>query len=232
VNSPSKGAYYGGAVAAPVFKEIADRVFAKHLEILQQKNYDKKSIATPYVKAANQKDIYTIYKKLDFATLSQNPEAEWVSVSSVSNKALMKKLQYRNGYVPDVTGMGLKDAVYLLENEGLKVQINGKGKVVKQSLTAGSKSKKGNIIAIDLARPSITADQLSEEIFSDSTNAKIVTADSSLPDTKNKTAKGKKNINKIKNSKTGKINIKAKQLNKKTPLKINKTINKQDSIKK
>ncbi|NTW32977.1 MAG: penicillin-binding protein 2, partial [Bacteroidetes bacterium] len=87
VNSPSKGAYYGGAVAAPVFKEIADRVFAKQLEILQQKNYDKKSIATPYVKAANQKDIYTIYKKLDFATLSQNPEAEWVSVSSVSNKA-------------------------------------------------------------------------------------------------------------------------------------------------
>ena len=54
------------------------------------------------------------------------------------------------GIVPNVIGMGARDAVYLLENKGLKVRIAGRGKVVSQSLAHGEKMKKGEIIRLEL----------------------------------------------------------------------------------
>ncbi len=153
INNPSKGAYYGGAVAAPVFKEIADRVFATHLDIKQENNDESANISIPFVRAANQEDLYKIYQKLDFSALSQNPSAEWVFASADSKNVLLKEKPFKYGYVPDVIGMGLKDATYLLESVGLKVNISGKGKVVKQSLVAGATVKKGSIIYLDLAKP-------------------------------------------------------------------------------
>ena len=52
--------------------------------------------------------------------------------------------------MPDVTGMGLKDAVYLLEQNGLRVTAHGKGSVISQSIQPGSPVTKGNRVAIDL----------------------------------------------------------------------------------
>ncbi|MGF2413680.1 MAG: PASTA domain-containing protein, partial [Ferruginibacter sp.] len=51
---------------------------------------------------------------------------------------------------PNVVGMGLKDAVYLLENSGLKVAATGRGRVMNQSVTAGTNFKKGQIISLIL----------------------------------------------------------------------------------
>lgn len=163
VNNPSKGAYYGGAVAAPVFKAIADRVFATHLDIPQKKDTTAITASIPFVKAANQKDLYTIYKKLDFSALSQNPSAEWVFASADSKNVILKEKPFKYGLVPDVTGMGLKDAVYLLESVRLKVEIKGKGKIVKQSLNSGSESKKGTIICLELSKPAEMAELVCPE---------------------------------------------------------------------
>ena len=152
INNPSKGAYYGGSVAAPVFKQIADRVFATQLEIHQQKNdsvYANTNI--PFVKAGNQKDLYTIYKQLDFATLTQSPNALWVSVASDEKTITFKDKPFKYGNVPEVVGMGLRDALYLLESAGLKVNVSGKGKVVSQSIAAGTNVKNGNHINIVLS---------------------------------------------------------------------------------
>jgi len=55
------------------------------------------------------------------------------------------------GLVPDVTGMGLRDAVYLLEHEGLQVQIQGSGTVQVQSIPAGARVIKGQAIIIQLS---------------------------------------------------------------------------------
>ena len=52
--------------------------------------------------------------------------------------------------MPDVKGMGLKDALYVLENKGLKVVVRGSGKVIKQSLNAGSEIQSGQKITIEL----------------------------------------------------------------------------------
>ena len=195
VNNPSKGAYYGGAVAAPVFKEIADRVFAKYLNISNQPQDVKDKLEIPFLKGANQKDIKIIYTQLDFATLTQNPDAEWVSVSSDSKNVLMKEIQNKNGNIPDVVGMGLKDAVYMLENAGLKVLINGKGRVVKQSLKAGSMFKKGSIISIDLAKSLITTVQTPKINHSDTIITKSVIKDTAKQKEKIKAPKKKNNNN-------------------------------------
>jgi cell division protein FtsI (penicillin-binding protein 3) len=163
VNNPSKGAYYGGAVAAPVFKAIADRVFATHLDIPQKKDITAITSSIPFVKAANQKDLYTIYKKLDFSAFSQNPDAELVFASADSKNVILKEKLCKKGVVPDVTGMGLKDAVYLLESVGLKVEVKGKGKIVKQSLSQGSALKRGTVICLELSSPAEIAELVRPE---------------------------------------------------------------------
>jgi len=173
VNNPSKGAYYGGAVAAPVFKAIADRVFAMHLDISQKKDTTAITASIPFVKAANQKDLYTIYKKLDFSALSQNPNAEWVFASADSKNVILKEKSLKYGVVPDVTGMGLKDAVYLLESVGLKVEIKGKGKIVKQSLCQGSALKRGTTICLELSKPTEIAELVRSEKIGATDSVKV-----------------------------------------------------------
>src|SRR5208283_4365631 len=93
-----------------------------------------------------------IYQKLDFSTLSQNPSAEWVYASADAKSVLLREKTFKFGYVPDVTGMGLKDAIYMLENEGLKVIVSGKGKVATQSIAPGSIIIKGSVIDLSLSK--------------------------------------------------------------------------------
>jgi len=61
------------------------------------------------------------------------------------------ELKIINGLIPNVKDMGAKDAVYLLENMGLKVEIRGRGKVVSQSLPPGGKIYKGEKIILKMS---------------------------------------------------------------------------------
>ena len=74
----------------------------------------------------------------------------WASASSNRNFITLTDKRITKGIVPDVTGMGIKDALYLLENLGLKVKIKGRGMVKNQSVVAGSRIEKGNVITLDL----------------------------------------------------------------------------------
>jgi cell division protein FtsI (penicillin-binding protein 3) len=193
INEPSKGAYYGGAVAAPVFKQIADRVFATHLDIPQKDVVVASSSTTiPFVKAANQKDLYAIYGKLDFAALSQAPSAEWVLSNVDTKNVLLKEKSFKYGYVPDVSGMGLRDAVYMMEKVGLKVTITGKGKVSNQSIAAGVTVKKGSTVLLTLTKPATTAEiALVKEIIAVDSLAGDVAKPPVKKDQKTKTTKVK-----------------------------------------
>src|SRR5207247_2088085 len=80
VYSPSNDVYYGGAVAAPVFKEIADKVYASRLEL--HKEYEiqiaDKAAKIPFTAAGYQKDIQKIFRAIDINSSSENKNAEWV----------------------------------------------------------------------------------------------------------------------------------------------------------
>jgi cell division protein FtsI (penicillin-binding protein 3) len=78
-------------------------------------------------------------------------EEEWVKADSQGQALVWKPNKLMVGRVPDVAGMTLRDALFVLGNQGLKVQTLGTGRVQKQSLEPGSPIKKGSIIIITLS---------------------------------------------------------------------------------
>ena len=116
----------GGGMSGVVFHHIAEGVMARHLKMSVDDAHDENSVATPEVKNGNAKAANLVLDKLDI------------------DKRAPKEEQYSPNITPNVTGMGAKDAVYLLESRGLKVRLHGRGKVKSQSYAAGKEIVKGS----------------------------------------------------------------------------------------
>ncbi|MFN8276391.1 MAG: penicillin-binding protein [Chitinophagales bacterium] len=144
VSSPSNGVYYGNVVAGSVFREVADKVYSLSLHMHQPMNTAVPS-AAPVVRNASAEDVQQIYAL--FGGMMPATAASWVKTAD--GKAFEAN-DIREGIVPDVNGMGLKDALYLLESRGLKVEFTGSGNVRWQSIAAGEKVNKGQRIKIML----------------------------------------------------------------------------------
>jgi cell division protein FtsI (penicillin-binding protein 3) len=142
IDSPKGIAAYGGDVSAPVFKEIADKIFATDLE-LNTMNQSKILLAQnqpsllPYVAAGKGEELKEIFDYLKLPSAA-TAGVDWVAPSTISNSISLQAIDTEKPLVPDVTGMSLRDALYLLENKGLKVNFNGRGRVIGQSLSPGS----------------------------------------------------------------------------------------------
>jgi cell division protein FtsI (penicillin-binding protein 3) len=150
VSRPSKGRYYATSVAVPVFKEIADKVYSTDLGIQQEELEIADNHAYPVYATGYEDEIEYIYKSLDIPLDSSSTNSEWaVSVKSDSS-VLLKTRVIKENLVPNVRGMGARDAVYVLENMGLKVNIKGRGFVKEQSIKPGIRIKKGNTIYLRL----------------------------------------------------------------------------------
>ncbi len=156
VNGPSNGIYYGNIVAGPIFKEIADKVYASSLDIHKEINKDASHIPNvPMAKSGNQKELQYVLHNLNIRDQSNDNEAEWVNSEIKDSTSIVlseRKVQseLRKNIVPDLKGMMAQDALYLLENSGLQVFINGKGIIIKQSIEPGTKFTKGSKIVLDL----------------------------------------------------------------------------------
>ena len=135
INGPSKDVYYGGAVAAPVFKAIADRVYATSLEMHKEtSNLSNYPIDIPVSMNGFNSDLSFIYKNLNIP-VKFNTRSNWVIVNKKEKLVEVNGLNTKNNLVPNVVGMGLRDALYLLENMHYDVKIIGKGKgIVKSQL--------------------------------------------------------------------------------------------------
>ena len=155
VNNPTNGQYYGSTVAAPVFKEIADNIFSTSLDIKQteKKDTSTKSASLPIVKNGFRSDIYELLKSFQIP-FTPSEEGTWLTANSTTNNKVVQldgeKIASLQGVVPNVMGMGLRDAIFLLESSGLQVSVNGVGTVKSQSLTPGTKIQKGQAIVINL----------------------------------------------------------------------------------
>ncbi|MCX6272915.1 MAG: penicillin-binding protein [Bacteroidetes bacterium] len=150
VNNPTKGVYYGGAVAAPVFKEIADKVYATTLDIHQENEVTTISKDIPKVLAANRYDIGKVVTTLGF-THTADVGSVWLQQVADSTRLYFRPKSMTDGAVPDVTGMSAKDAVFLMEKNGLRVRILGKGAIKRQSLLPGTKAAKNTLVTLELA---------------------------------------------------------------------------------
>lgn len=149
VNAPRQAGYYGNIVAAPVFSEIAQKVYAK--KILDEHDIQTETTEghLPYVKTGNKKDIDQLYAGYQIQTKIQTNK-DWIQPVVKEGEVRAYERTVVESLVPNVRGMGLKDALYLLENEGLQVQIVGKGigKVRSQSIKGGTKVRNGIKIQI------------------------------------------------------------------------------------
>lgn len=149
---PHSAAYYGGAIAAPVFRMVADRVFAG------SKGWDgpldsiaKANGSRIIAQQATGKSYHKLLKAI--CSKTEVPSTDYITqISTDSNKNIkIQQAKVFAGYVPDVSGMGLKDAVYLLEKEGLQVEVKGRGRVQMQLPAAGNKIIKGQKIILQLS---------------------------------------------------------------------------------
>jgi cell division protein FtsI (penicillin-binding protein 3) len=149
INNPSKGVYYGGSIAGPVFKEVADKVYSTRLDFVATKS-DSLLRSAPVYASGNAKELQTIFKLLSVPVSAEMDQNEWIACRDNNGIAETVNIETGEEIIPDVRGMGARDAVFLLESAGIKVQMNGKGKVKKQSLPAGSKAVRGSKCIIEL----------------------------------------------------------------------------------
>lgn len=152
INQPSKGKYYGNQVAAPVFKDIAEN-FYLHRETPtvpyeRVTSYEPNSL--PDCKATLNTDLQIVLAETGIDCQYQS-NSDWVIVQKNESFLVTHNRDFLQGkIVPNVRGMVLKDAVFILENYGLNVSFDGFGKVVSQSLTPGTRFAVGEDVTLRL----------------------------------------------------------------------------------
>ena len=139
----------GGGMSGVVFHHIAEGVMARHLKMRVDDAHDNNSVVIPDVKTGNIAAASQVLSQLGVATNNHWGKANghsdpvWGTAVSSGKGVNLSKTTLNSKVVPDVTGMGARDAVYLLENCGLHVKLQGRGKVKKQSYPAGKAVLKG-----------------------------------------------------------------------------------------
>ncbi len=157
INSPSNGIYYGGLVAGPVFKEIAEKVYSSSVDFLEPINNKQNLLTKAPGSIKTQNDEMVIASKaLKLPTTSNATENSYVSRNQTDSTHISLQTnnlesQLKKGIVPNLNGLSAKDALFLLENSGFHVKLYGMGSVKKQSIEAGQKFNKGDKITLILS---------------------------------------------------------------------------------
>jgi cell division protein FtsI (penicillin-binding protein 3) len=152
-NSNQSKLIYGADVSGTVFKEISDKIYAK---FLSTKKFQAPAIADTmlYNYYGMRNELNSIFTRLNLPYVdSANGRGTWRAMAIKNNAATLRTstgISASAFIVPSVLGMGLKDAVYLLENKGLRVVASGRGRVYTQSLQAGTAFKKGQTVTLSL----------------------------------------------------------------------------------
>lgn len=156
VNAPSGDVYYGGAVAGPIFKQIADRVFATELDI--HKPVNEMPVAkteVPQVKPGLSSPTAYAVQQLLFDVQPDANGGEYVRVNPNNNGVKLKVIdpnkQLSSGIMPDLTGMAASDVLFLLENRGYRVKLKGSGAVIRQSIAPGTRIPEHSEIQVELS---------------------------------------------------------------------------------
>lgn len=149
VAAPSKD-IYGATVSGTVFSAIANKVYSNSLSYHKAINEEKKRVKdAPAIKDGNIADLMTVLKRLHLP-YQLDAYSEWSHVRSSGSNISIVPRKISSTTVPSVVGLTAKDAVYLIERLGMHVYIRGNGKVVKQTVPAGSPAVAGGLIELIL----------------------------------------------------------------------------------
>ncbi|GAA4494002.1 hypothetical protein GCM10023172_03410 [Hymenobacter ginsengisoli] len=162
IDSPSKGRIYGGDVAAPVFRDVADRCMARDQASQRPMlaRVPARRTPVPLVRAGLQQEIALVCDRIGLPGQTHATGGEeWVRATAAVDTAFVARTVSLRpdasvahpGRMPDVRGLTLRDALFLLENRGLKVQTSGSGRVREQSLAPSEFAKRGLVVGLVLA---------------------------------------------------------------------------------
>ena len=148
----------GGGMSGKVFHDIAEGIMAQSLKLEVTDARDSASIFVPDVKNGNVLAADYVLTHLGIKTNTSwggsyaNGNPIWGRAERVGGKSvrLVKEKQYGKGTVPNIYGMGARDAIFAMESRGIKTKLYGRGKVTKQSLMPGTRVKKGAVCSIEL----------------------------------------------------------------------------------
>ena len=145
------GVYYGSSIAGPVFRELANKVYATDPSFhTTSAGLLAEKCKLPGSKDGAQTDLIQLYQALEMP-YQGNSSGDWVTVTTSDSVAVLRPRSIEANRVPDVRGMGLRDALYLLENAGLQVKTLGMGTVRRQSIAPGSDLTTSQAITLELS---------------------------------------------------------------------------------
>jgi cell division protein FtsI (penicillin-binding protein 3) len=141
----------GGKQAGGVFREIAERIYAQNLRLKPTMPDSVRRVAFPFPKAGRVRNLKEVLSELNIPfSLDVTGKTNWVQPTIDETGLHMTSVEPRKWIVPNVMNMGARDAVYLLGREGLQVSMSGRGKVISQSIPAGSLFNRGQQIGLVL----------------------------------------------------------------------------------
>ena len=151
----TRGNFYGGSWAGPVFKQIADHIYSTSNDWQptlcgEEANIKNPAVATGRLDAQEKVmgELGINYRKVD---IRENNTSGWAEFRrDTTGRLLACNFPTDNDSLANVVNMGLKDAIYLLENNGYKVTFQGYGKVASQHPKAGTKVEKGTTVNLIL----------------------------------------------------------------------------------
>jgi cell division protein FtsI (penicillin-binding protein 3) len=147
---PHAASHFGGTLAAPVFREIATKLHAMYVDRKDPSLLAATKDTAAFYYAGYADDIKKVYSSMNIRYADESGANKWVMVRSAGYQPELTGTTIRNQVMPNVRGMGLKDALFLLENLGLKVSVKGKGKIANQSIAPGTALKNGITVVLEL----------------------------------------------------------------------------------
>ena len=152
ISNPRGGKYYGGTVSAPVFRDLAEKIYATQLGIVEETGeYESNGDAFVNSSMVDYKDWVNYCNNEKVPYVDNVDNEKWVNVNTAAGQIYVNPVEIVEGIVPDVKGMNVTDAVSLLESMGWRVTFSGFGKVKSQSVKADSELRKGGVINLVLS---------------------------------------------------------------------------------
>ena len=146
ISNPKRGG--AGTLCGAAVKEIAEHTMAIKGTIPLTDIGTPESVEMPKIKAGNLKSAQKALKHIDIKLKGMNVDSTgW---GKIDNDMQISNIEMRPYFVPDVIGMGAKDAIYAIEQTGMKARINGQGRVVKQSVPPGFAVIQGGTVYMEL----------------------------------------------------------------------------------
>jgi cell division protein FtsI (penicillin-binding protein 3) len=142
---------YGGAIAAPVFKTIAEKIYARSVTWQPPVTQSAPPAEAPYTKSGSYAKLQQALGWLGVPVNAKGYAGEWVTTEQQGKEVVACNRGMVKNLTPNVTNMALRDAIYILENSGLKVRFSGRGTIQRQTPEPGAPCEAGDVVALTLS---------------------------------------------------------------------------------